>query len=209
MLKRFIPLALAGPLIGIASLTVGGGAASAACSVDSYLVQTDASQRSNDVECIQATLNDKGYNSGPVDGWFGPVTAGAVTAYQQASGLTVDGQVGRETAGSLGVWVQGSSDNNDDEQQQSAPARSTSSGGGGTVWDRLAQCESGGNWAINTGNGYYGGLQFLPSSWRAAGGSGMPHQASREEQIRVAENLRDQVGSYRPWPACAAKLGLL
>ena len=163
-------------------------------------------------ECIQATLNDKGYNSGPVDGWFGPVTAGAVTAYQQANGLTVDGQVGQETAGCpgrLSTSVQRQQAARMQQQQQSAPARSTSSGGGGTVWDRLAQCESGGNWAINTGNGYYGGLQFLPSSWRAAGGSGMPHQASREEQIRVAENLRDQVGGFRPWPPCAAKLGLL
>jgi hypothetical protein len=86
-----------------------------------------------------------------------------------------------------------------------APARHTS---GGTVWDRLAQCESGGNWSINTGNGYYGGLQFLPSTWRSSGGSGMPHQHSREEQIRVAENLRRQAG-FRPWPQCAAKLGLL
>ena len=90
--------------------------------------------------------------------------------------------------------------------QRAAPQRASS--GGTTVWDRLAQCESGGNWSINTGNGYYGGLQFLPSTWRAAGGSGMPHQASREEQIRVAENLRADAG-FRPWPQCAAKLGLL
>jgi len=86
--------------------------------------------------------------------------------------------------------------------------QSSRSSGGGTVWDRLAQCESGGNWSINTGNGYYGGLQFLPSTWRSAGGSGMPHHASREEQIRVAENLRDSQG-FRPWPQCARRLGLL
>lgn len=79
---------------------------------------------------------------------------------------------------------------------------------GNSVWDRLAQCESGGNWSINTGNGYSGGLQFLPSTWRANGGSGMPHQNSREEQIRVAENLRAQAG-FSPWPQCARKLGLL
>ena len=78
-----------------------------------------------------------------------------------------------------------------------------------SVWDRLAQCESGGNWAINTGNGYYGGLQFLPSTWRNSGGSGMPHQNSREEQIRVASNLRDSGQGYRPWPQCARRLGLL
>jgi hypothetical protein len=76
------------------------------------------------------------------------------------------------------------------------------------VWDRLAQCESGGNWSINTGNGYYGGLQFSPSTWRAMGGSGLPHQHSRAEQIRVAERLRDADGGYGAWPACSRKLGL-
>ncbi len=80
---------------------------------------------------------------------------------------------------------------------------------GSTVWDQLAQCESGGNWAINTGNGYYGGLQFTLSTWRAYGGTGYPHQQSRETQIAVATRLRDaNGGSYGSWPACAAKLGL-
>lgn len=82
-----------------------------------------------------------------------------------------------------------------------------SSPSGNSVWDRLAQCESGGNWSINTGNGYYGGLQFLPSTWRAYGGSGLPHQHSRAEQIRVAENLRADSG-FAPWPACSRRLGL-
>jgi uncharacterized protein YabE (DUF348 family) len=79
---------------------------------------------------------------------------------------------------------------------------------GNTVWDRLAQCESGGNWAINTGNGYYGGLQFNVSTWRAYGGSGYPHQASRETQIAIATKVRDASGGYGAWPACAASLGL-
>lgn len=80
--------------------------------------------------------------------------------------------------------------------------------GGDTVWDRLAQCESGGNWAINTGNGYYGGLQFNLGTWQAYGGTGYPHQASRETQIAVATRLRDAAGGYGSWPGCAAKLGL-
>jgi uncharacterized protein YabE (DUF348 family) len=80
--------------------------------------------------------------------------------------------------------------------------------GGNTVWDALAQCESGGNWAINTGNGYYGGLQFNLGTWRAYGGTGYPHQASRETQIAVASRLRDATGGYGSWPGCAAKLGL-
>ena len=98
-----------------------------------------------------------------------------------------------------------------EHEQRSEPRaaqQARNDSGGGTVWDRLAQCESGGNWSINTGNGYYGGLQFLASTWRANGGSGMPHQASRAEQIRVAENLRSQAG-FAPWPQCARRLGLL
>lgn len=73
-------------------------------------------------------------------------------------------------------------------------------------WDAIATCESGGNWAINTGNGYYGGLQFAPATWTSNGGTGMPHQASRQEQIRVAENvLRTQgIGA---WPTCGKKAG--
>ncbi len=80
--------------------------------------------------------------------------------------------------------------------------------GGNTVWDALAQCESGGNWAINTGNGYYGGLQFNAGTWRAYGGTGLPHQHSRETQIAVATRLRNASGGYGAWPGCAAKLGL-
>ncbi|GAB91631.1 transglycosylase family protein [Gordonia rhizosphera] len=72
-------------------------------------------------------------------------------------------------------------------------------------WDAVAQCESGGNWAINTGNGYYGGLQFSQSTWEANGGSGNPAYASREEQIRVAENVLATQGAGA-WPHCGAYL---
>jgi uncharacterized protein YabE (DUF348 family) len=77
----------------------------------------------------------------------------------------------------------------------------------GSVWDKLAQCESGGNWSINTGNGYYGGLQFSLSTWRAYGGSGRPDEASREEQIAIAKKLQADAG-WGAWPACSSKLGL-
>jgi uncharacterized protein YabE (DUF348 family) len=79
---------------------------------------------------------------------------------------------------------------------------------GNSVWDALAQCESGGNWAINTGNGYYGGLQFSLSTWRAYGGAGYPHQQSREYQISIAEKLRAATGGYGSWPHCSQSLGL-
>jgi hypothetical protein len=79
-----------------------------------------------------------------------------------------------------------------------------------SVWDELAKCESSGNWAANTGNGYYGGLQFSVATWNGYGGAefaAYPHQATREQQIVVAERLRAARG-YQPWPACRAKLGL-
>ncbi len=77
----------------------------------------------------------------------------------------------------------------------------------GDVWDRLAACEAGGNWAINTGNGYYGGLQFTLSSWQAVGGQGYPHQASKAEQIARGKLLQARQG-WGAWPACTAKLGI-
>jgi len=73
-------------------------------------------------------------------------------------------------------------------------------------WDAVAQCESGGNWAINSGNGFYGGLQFSPATWKANGGTGMPNQASREEQIRVAENVLRTQG-ISAWPDCGKASG--
>ncbi len=84
-----------------------------------------------------------------------------------------------------------------------APANAAS----GSTWDALAQCESGGNWAINTGNGYYGGLQFNLGTWQANGGAGNPASASREAQIAVAERVLASQG-WGAWPACSAKLGL-
>jgi uncharacterized protein YabE (DUF348 family) len=84
----------------------------------------------------------------------------------------------------------------------------TNFAGGSTVWDALARCESGGNWAINTGNGYYGGLQFNVGTWQSYGGSGLPSDASRETQIAIATKVRDASGGYGAWPACAASLGL-
>lgn len=76
-----------------------------------------------------------------------------------------------------------------------------------SVWDRLAACESSGNWHINTGNGFYGGLQFTLSSWRAVGGTGRPDQASREEQIARAQMLQALQG-WGAWPVCSVKAGL-
>jgi LysM repeat protein len=77
------------------------------------------------------------------------------------------------------------------------------------VWDRIAQCESGGNWHINTGNGYYGGLQFAPSTWRAYGGTAYAataDQASKSQQIAVATKVQRSQG-WGAWPVCSARAG--
>jgi len=77
-------------------------------------------------------------------------------------------------------------------------------------WDRLAQCESSGNWAINTGNGYYGGLQFNPRTWTSFGGGAYAptaNLATREQQIVVAERVLERQG-WNAWPSCSRKLGL-
>jgi Spy/CpxP family protein refolding chaperone len=81
----------------------------------------------------------------------------------------------------------------------------TASAEGAHNWDAVAQCESTGNWAINTGNGFYGGLQFTQSTWEANGGVGIPSDASREEQIRVAENVLATQG-VGAWPVCGQNL---
>ena len=73
-------------------------------------------------------------------------------------------------------------------------------------WDALAQCESTGNWAINTGNGYYGGLQFSLSTWQGIGGTGYPHEHPRETQIAMGKKLWQSSG-WGAWPSCTIKLG--
>ena len=79
-----------------------------------------------------------------------------------------------------------------------------------SAWDKLASCESGGNWGINTGNGYYGGLQFADGTWDGAGGEKYASRAdlaTRAEQIVVASRVLDDRG-WSPWPACSSRMGL-
>ncbi|MFG3055184.1 transglycosylase family protein [Kitasatospora sp. NPDC048239] len=86
----------------------------------------------------------------------------------------------------------------------SASAASTS------TWDAVAQCESGGNWSISTGNGFYGGLQFTPSTWAAYGGTAyasQANQATKAQQISVAEKVLASQGPGA-WPVCSQKAGL-
>lgn len=87
-----------------------------------------------------------------------------------------------------------------------APAQAASD----ATWDELAECESGGDWHANTGNGYYGGLQFSESTWDAYGGeeyADSAHQASREQQIAIAERVQEGQG-WNAWPSCSDQVGL-
>ncbi|MBB5156442.1 transglycosylase family protein [Saccharopolyspora phatthalungensis] len=79
-----------------------------------------------------------------------------------------------------------------------------------SVWNAVAKCESSGNWKANTGNGYYGGLQFTQSTWAAYGGTAYARKASgatREQQIAVAEKVLKAQGP-KAWPVCSKKAGL-
>ncbi|TQM14730.1 DUF4038 domain-containing protein [Pseudonocardia kunmingensis] len=112
------------------------------------------------------------------------------------------GEGGAEGGGSDG----GESERAPAEQEAPAPAAADAA-----VWERLAACESSGDWGIDTGNGYYGGLQFSDATWKDYGGTEFApqaHLATREEQILVATRVRDDRGGYGSWPACASRLGL-
>ena len=92
----------------------------------------------------------------------------------------------------------------------SAPPAGGSSVGGGSVWDAIAACESGGNWATNTGNGYYGGLQFSAATWLAYGGgayASTANLASRDAQIAIAERVQAAQG-WGAWPVCSVQAGV-
>jgi resuscitation-promoting factor RpfA len=89
-------------------------------------------------------------------------------------------------------------------------ATASSSQAAGTVWDRVAQCESGGNWSINTGNGYYGGLQFSDSTWDGFGGeryAATANRATKAEQITIAKKVLQAQGPGA-WPTCGQRAGL-
>jgi uncharacterized protein YabE (DUF348 family) len=122
-------------------------------------------------------------------------------------------QVGTKVASSSSSDADDSSDSSDSSSKDDSSKSSSSSSSGGSVsgvWQKLAQCESGGNWSANTGNGFYGGLQFTASTWAAQGGTkyaALPSQASASEQVAIASKLQKAAG-WGQWPACTAKLGL-
>lgn len=196
---------LVGPLLA-ATLLVGSVSVASAAEAYPRLRQGAVGAP---VKALQQLLTDKGYDSGAVDGRFGPRTRRAVLAYQRDAKLAVDGIVGPRTWASLTGTAPAT-------PPAPPPPASTSPTVPAPVagpppeatWDRLATCESGGRWALNLGTGYYGGLQFTLPAWRDAGGAGYPHEATKAEQIQRATVLWQRLG-WKPWPACSRRLGLV
>lgn len=130
------------------------------------------------------------------------VTAGLLVA----TGAIPGGDAAEETS-TVGELARSVGDAGGDARRFQAASRQP--------WSRLADCESGdpgipgsARWSANTGNGYFGGLQFSPSSWAAVGGTGEPHRAPRDLQVETARRLHRRQG-FSAWPACARRLGLI
>jgi hypothetical protein len=215
-LRKILPAMVCGSLLaGGALVALDTGTAQAACSVTSSLRQTGSGTQSQSVECLQTALNARGFNSGPVDGWFGPVTAAAVRSFQAANGLTVDGWVGRATRSALGITANFSAGGQQTARRvartatrtaRTTASRTFATGASGVNWDAVARCESGGQWghgvATNRFGSFSGGLMIMNSAWRQFGGTQFANiagNASKAQQIVVAERIAARVGAARAW----------
>ncbi len=131
------------------------------------------------------------------DGWSAGVAPGETVIQQNSKKFSKISRIGA-TSGVAALALAGAA-----AGIGAAPASAAPAG----TWDSLAKCESGGDWSINTGNGFKGGLQFTDSTWKAFGGSGSAANASKSQQIAVAKKVQAGQG-WGAWPACSAKLGL-
>jgi peptidoglycan hydrolase-like protein with peptidoglycan-binding domain len=177
-----------GALVAVAgALVLSAGGAGVASADSSYLT---VGSEGDQVSAVEQALGL------PADGYFDEGTARAVRNFQAENGLTVDGIVGPETSGALGLSSGGAS------------SESTSSSGGSASTDasaaleQIAQCESGGDpTAVSADGQYRGKYQFSMETWQAMGGSGDPAAAPEAEQDRIAAELYAQSGAS-PWPNC-------
>jgi hypothetical protein len=175
-------------LSAVAVLAVSAGGAGVASAGSGYLTLGSEGEQ---VSALESALGI------PADGYFDETTARAVRNYQSENGLSVDGIVGPETSGALGLGSGGTG---------ATEASSGSSGSGGAAsgtLEQIAQCESGGDpTAVSEDGTYRGKYQFSMETWKAMGGSGDPAAAPEAEQDRIAAELYAQSGTS-PWPNCA------
>ena len=190
---------------------------------DEFAPTADGATKEQQIEVAERIYADSGFT--PWDGarllgWVNvtpygapapqPAVASPEGAQGSQSGVSEYGapaSAGWSTDASSG-WGGAAEDTSVQTEVQSQAGTTPSTyGGNDGVWDQLAQCESGGDWSTNTGNGYSGGLQFSPDTWAAYGGQGDASQATREEQIAVAERVQAAQG-WGAWPSCSAEIGL-
>ena len=185
--------------------------------------------RGPDVLTLQSRYEAHGFHLA-VDGIFGPETENVTKAFQVSKGLAADGVVGPSTwaaafdqrvsspvvhqAAPTATFTAPTVQHTATfvapppaPTQHAVASSSGSSVAGGGVWAALRQCESGGSYSTNTGNGYGGAYQFTQQTWSAVGMSGSPSSASPAQQDAAAQKLQAQSG-WGQWPACSAKLGL-
>jgi len=127
-----------------------------------------------------------------------------VAAQQSAAEDKASGPAKSENPPKPADEPQDSNEPDGNGESESPPADEPASSEPDGVWDKIAKCESGGNWHINTGNGYYGGLQFSAATWKSVGGPGLPHQYSREVQIKYAKILQARSG-WGQWSCAGAR----
>lgn len=217
MIRRLMAGAGAGIILVLAAPSITSAQEAPApvtlpCAIGAWL--ENGIRDSADVQCLQTVLLAKGIDTGPVDGWFGPVTQGAVESFQTAAGIVADGEVGPETATALGADMVGAytgvpedptADSQPEPQpqpqrQQRQQARSSSnsqprnSGGGGGAsgvnWDNVARCESGSDWnaglRTNHVGTFSGGLMIMKSAWlQYGGGEFAPHAGAASREQQI------------------------
>lgn len=194
--------AQAAPAATTAAAATSVAAATPAAAAKAYLTSTLRKGNGYGAQnkTLQRRLNALGSKLA-VDGDFGPKTLAAVKKFQSSKRLQVDGVVGPITRKALGLNAPAGT-----KPAPAKPATGTTSGKGinlarEAMWDRIAKCESGNRWNINTGNGYYGGLQFDYGTWLSVGGADFApraDKASRAQQITVANRLYAKRG-LQPW----------
>ena len=137
----------------------------------------------------------------------GPATTDAPTTTAASQQPSAAEQAAAKQAADGKAWMEAAARSEQQRPVPPAPPAPAAAAPIGAPWVALAECEASGNWAMNSGNGYYGGLQFNLGTWKSHGGNGMPHENSPAQQIEIAKRVQASQG-WGAWPACSRKIGL-